>query len=199
MTERQSCYTVATALPDEIEQRIIQLAGDLSNWRGIAQVTAEALEQVQGKRSKMLVYQRVADLCGNAVSTVRNWSRYQRDFGDWLDEMPMQVSIEQIKLAIKQGKLQNKDALVVMQERANETDKFGGMLCPPRVWAAQLAEQADDDKPHPVLRALGSASQNMATAVKHSNGDPRYGDLAKEIDKLAMVVDAMLEKAEAVK
>ena len=200
MTEPKprDCYAVATKLPDEFESRIMALADDLNNWRGIAAITLEAVTALGGQHSKMLVYQRVADLCRSKPSAVRAWTRYQREFGDWLDEMPFGVGIEQIRLACREAKQRDVDPLVVLQERANESDNYGGMLCPPRVWAAQLADKGD--KVHPVLRALSSAAQNMATAVKHSaNGDMRFKALAKEIDTLAMKVDGVLEKAEAIK
>lgn len=205
MTERQAPYktsdtAVSTKLPDDYLARVDSIRN--LDWRGLARVTIDGIEQLSGQHSTMFIYQENAKRKRLGLSTIREFVRYESDerLRDWMDEFDcLEPGYLQIRDAIAEARLRDIDVLIVLQERANESDKYGGMLCPHSAWSAQIAEmrKGKRDKVSPIIRALSSASQNMATAVKHSeNGDGRYKALAKELDKLAMEVDKALEKAE---
>ena len=206
MTERQAAYDatpVAILLPDEFEQRLDALADDKDTprWRGVGAVALDAIKQM-GKQKKMIVYQRCADRFGLGVSTIRLWVRYSTELGEFFDEMPFTPEWTLVRLAHKEAKARESSVESVLLERYNDADKFGGQLCPFRVWSSQLRNGKDDGR-DPVIAKLERLSQSAATALKGIANNPKYMKNGFAIQALAIEIEVkcqkLLETAEKVK
>lgn len=187
---------MSTSLPDEFEARLDALADDATfpRWRGVAMVIADALDMM-GASSKMIVYQRVADKFSLGVSTVRLWTKYHAELGYLFDEMPYTPEWTQVRLAYREAKKRDTSAEAVLLGRYAEADKWGGQLCPARVWAAQLRDAPDDR--NPVLAKLERLASCAITALKAVSSGNGYSKFASRLHKLSSEADAILAEAEA--
>lgn len=198
MTEPKPCYSVATQLPDDFDDRLEAFADDatMPRWLGVAQVCADAIAQMgSGKVGKMLVYHAAADKFNLGVSTIRLWARYNLELGEFLSEMPYVPAWTQIKCAWTESKQRETSVESVLLERYAEADKFGGRLCPARVWAAQL--KGKPDKRNPVIVKLERLASCAATALKAVSSGKGYSEFASRLHKLSAAADAILAEAEA--
>ena len=202
MTEPKPTYnanSVATRLPDDFDARLEAFADDatMPRWLGVAQVCADAIAQMRGGRAgKMAVYQAAADKFNLGVSTVRLWARYNSELGDFLSEMAYIPAWTQIKCAWAESKQRNESVEAVLLERYAEADRWGGRLCPVRVWAAQLKSKPSE-KRDPVLVKLERLASCAATALKVVASGNGYSEFAPRLVALAAEAGAVLAEAEA--
>lgn len=188
-------------LPDDFDSRLMALqepseGGPLWLQRG------KLIHEYQlgaPKIGKMILCQRAADLWQVALSTVREDVRNSGDFGDWCDEMPFTISRTQVRLARQEATVRKVDPLVVLQEAANESDSFGGMLRPPRVWQQRIKDlragrKLDDGKD--VLGRLHAAASAITTAMKRADGQARFKRIMPDLEKIAEALEDVIEKAE---
>lgn len=131
---------------------------------------------------RMAIQQAFAYASGKKLVTVRAWSRFERRFGEALDELPdgFAVGVDQLRYVEKEARQRKADPVAVLLERINESDKYGSQFIPPDTYAAQL----NGHKPTlpPDLAALDRAARNIATAIRKN---ARLRD--KGEDALAMV------------
>ena len=199
MTELKSCYSVATRLPDDFDARLEAFADDatMPRWLGVAQVCADAIAQMRGGRAgKMLVYAAAADKFNLGVSTIRLWARYNSELGDFLSEMAYIPAWTQVRLAYRESRQRETSVEAVLLERYAEADKFGGRLCPARVWAAQLKSNPRE-KRDPVLVKLERLASCAATALKAVASGNGYSEFAPRLVALAAEAGSVLAEAEA--
>ena len=203
MTESRPTYKtaskVATQLPDDFDARLEAFADDatMPRWLGVARVCADAIAQMGGKKNKMIVYHAAADKFNLGLSTIRLWARYDSELGDFFSEMPHVPEWTQVRCAWTESRQRETSIEAVLLERYAEADKFGGRLCPARVWAAQL--KSKPDKRNPVIVKLERLASCAATALKAVSSGNGYSGFASRLDKLSAEADAILAEAEAMK
>lgn len=206
MTERQAPYKTATPvameLPEEFLNRAMalqeQAPGGGCLWLARGNFVAEFANGAQNGL-KMILYQKAADIWAVGISTVREDLRNAAELGDWVDEMNFQVAREHCRCARTEARIKETDPLSVLQQRANESDKYSGQLCPPRVWKAQIKSMRDGNKSddgEDVLSRLRGASSALATAIKRANGKKRWVKLMPDLMTVSASVEDLLEKAE---
>ena len=192
----KSCYAVATKLPDDFDARLEAFADDatMPRWLGVAQVCADAIEQMGGD-GKMIVYHAAADKFNLGLSTIRLWARYNSELGDFLSEMAYIPDWTQVRLAYRESRQRATSVEAVLLARYSEADRYGGKLCPARVWTAQLKGELDER--NPVLVKLERLASCAATALKAVSSGNGYSELALRLHKLSAEADAVLAEAEA--
>lgn len=188
---------VATQLPDDFDARLEAFADDatMPRWLGVAQVCADAIEAMGGKSNKMIVYHAAADKFNLGLSTIRLWARYNSELGDFFSEMTHVPEWTQVRCAWQESRQRETSVEAVLLERYAESDKWGGKLCPARVWAAQLKGKPDERNPVIVkLERLASCAATALKAVSSGNG---YSEFAARLHELSDTADAILADAEA--
>jgi len=194
---RETATQIATKLPDEFYSRAEILGADKANWLARGAFIKEWAKLAPRGR-KMLVYQQAADIWGVDLSTVREDVRNTADFGAWCDEMPFAVSRTQVRLARAEGRIRKVDPLVVLQERAEQVDKYG-KYCPPRVWKQQLKDLSNGkrgDDGMDVVGRIQAACSAMATALKRAVGQAAFIAIMPDIIAAGSVLEDLLGKAE---
>jgi hypothetical protein len=193
------------ALPDDFVDRAMalqeQAPGGGCLWRERGAFVAEHINGLLGSK-RMIVYQQAADIWAVGLSTVREDLRNAGDFGDFVDEMPFHVSREHCRCARTEGRIRDVDPLIVLQERANESDKHGSQLCPPRVWKAQIADLRNgkkNDDGEDVIGRIRAAGSCIATAMKRANGKQQFATLVADLEVAGAMLEDLLDKAESVK
>lgn len=152
-------------------------------WRVIgARVIARVAES---DIPAMLIYEAFANKCGKRSVTVRTWARYEKRFGEALDELPEgYVSIEQLRCVEAQARAGGRPPLEVLLARVNESDSYGGVFCPVDVYRLQLGGHKPKEE-RPDLAALERASNSLAKFCKANAKLRRRGEMVMaEIETL---------------
>jgi hypothetical protein len=189
-------------LPDDFDNRTLALCEQAPGGGCLWLQRGKLIHEYQlgaPKHGRVMLQQRAADVWGVALSTVREDWRNARDLGDWCDEMPFEVSRAQIRCAKQEASLREVDSLVVLQERANDVDKWGGRLCPPRAWKAQIKDLRDGKKTDDgadVVGRIRAAASALATALKRSEGQKRFDTYRQALEDLATNVNILLDEVE---
>lgn len=175
-------------LPDDDLALIETVRAKLETaWRVIgARVIARVAES---DIPAMLIYEAFANKCGKRSVTVRCWARYERRFGEALDELPDgYVSIEQLRCVEAQARAGGRQPLEVLLERVNESDGYGGQFIPPDVYRLQLGGQKPaEDRPD--IKALARAMNSMVKFCHHNARQRKAGErVLSEMEKLKRLV-----------
>ena len=101
-----------------------------------------------------------------------------------------------IRLAYRESRQRETSVEAVLLERYAEADRWGGRLCPVRVWAAQLKSKPSE-KRDPVLVKLERLASCAATALKAVASGNGYSEFAPRLVALAAEAGAVLAGAEA--
>lgn len=175
-------------LPDDDLALIETVRAKLETaWRVIgARVLARVAES---DIPAMLIYDAFASKCGKRSVTVRCWARYEKRFGEALDELPEgYVSIEQLRCVEAQARRDKLPPLDVLLARVNESDSYGGVFCPVDVYRLQLAGQKPDED-RPDIKALTRAMNSMVRFCKHNARQRKAGErVLAEMEKLKRLV-----------
>ena len=127
---------------------------------------------------------------------MRLWQKYHAELGELFDEMPYTPAWTQVRLAYRESRQRNESVEAVLLERYAEADRWGGRLCPARVWAAQLKSKPCE-KRDPVLVKLERLASCAATALKAVASGNGYSEFAPRLVALAAAAGAVLAEAEA--
>lgn len=174
---KTATFVAKTEIPNELIDRAMALqeqapcGGCLWRERGLL-INECANGSRRGQR--MIIYQALSDIWGCGLSTVREDAHNANDLGDIIDEIPMLfISREQCRCARNESKLRDVDIGTIIKERVEQSDKYGGRLCPVRVWKAQIKAMRNGkkvDSGQDVIGRIEGATSAIATAIKRVNG-----------------------------
>jgi hypothetical protein len=174
------------------------------SWRLCAKVAIDEM-QANPQAPAMVVYQEIAYTLGAGLSTVRQWTRHEKLFGEMLDELTTPdgdclATTSHLRLAEREARRTGDEPTEVLLRRINEADKYGGRLIPPDAWAAELRDNAPEDA-NPLDAALDRVKRNLLAACKSAAtalGNVKPKDLRRRelLEALAGQVDMALETVE---
>lgn len=195
---------VATELPDEFITGLMalqeQAPGGGCLWLARGRYLIEWQKDAP-KHGIGIIQHKAADTWGVCFATVREDVRNTLDAGDWTDEMPdaLQPSREQLRCARTEAALRKLDLLAVLQEQAEQSDQFGGRLCPPGKWRERIKDMknGNHDDNGDVLGRIRGAASALTTAMKRAAHNERYAGIMGDLMTASAVVNDLLDKAEA--
>ena len=148
-------------LPDNYQTALLELRENSEqSWRAIGRIALEAVGEAKQKRiSKTQVYQACAYVLCKGTNTVRQYAGYVERFDDLLD-MYNQLTIEQLRLAIREARRDDCEVADVVVRRC-EKSADGFSILPPDAWAAELRN--GNVKKEPAIITLLATLKRLGT------------------------------------
>lgn len=161
-------------LPEAALAALLGLAEEKEKcWSGTAEIVAALIADYETRRhhrasgtGKMRLYADVAAAQRQHASTVRGWhSVYKRIGGDVIDEFPA-LAYSHWRLIVSQMRATERSAPDLAAEWLATSDDHGGLVVPPDVMAARLADAGREPRATKWDRALERLQRALVSALR---------------------------------